>query len=153
MNRRAFFRTLASGLTVATFVDVDPARVLWVPGKKLISIPAPRFDPRFLVRVRAGKAGYYKIPTGLIRSVTQKLPACEVLLQQVHVENFLCLAPARSSVAIAVTALDLGVPSLGLWPEPAHDTVLAVEYFPMPPAERARPAHWDAPPLPPDRSW
>lgn len=33
MNRRAFFSTLIGAMTL------DPERALWVPGKKLISIP------------------------------------------------------------------------------------------------------------------
>lgn len=36
MNRRAFFSTLAAGLAAAA----DPERLLWVPGRKLISIPS-----------------------------------------------------------------------------------------------------------------
>lgn len=38
MNRRGF---LGSLLAAATF---DPERALWTPGKKTISIPAPRVD-------------------------------------------------------------------------------------------------------------
>ena len=37
MNRRSFFATLAAGLAAAA----DPERLLWVPGKKMISIPKP----------------------------------------------------------------------------------------------------------------
>lgn len=37
MNRRAFFSTIAAGLAAAA----DPERLLWTPGKKLISIPRP----------------------------------------------------------------------------------------------------------------
>lgn len=37
MNRRAFFGVLAAGLVAAA----DPERLLWVPGRKLISIPKP----------------------------------------------------------------------------------------------------------------
>lgn len=40
MNRRAFL-----GALLAAFV-VDPERLLWIPGRKLVSIPKPR--PRFL---------------------------------------------------------------------------------------------------------
>lgn len=36
MNRRAFLVSVAAVLTL------DPERALWVPGKKLISVPAPR---------------------------------------------------------------------------------------------------------------
>lgn len=45
MNRRAFFASLTAAFAL------DPERVLWTPGKKLISIPKPRrryrlaFDP------------------------------------------------------------------------------------------------------------
>ncbi len=35
MNRRDFFGTLVASLAL------DPERLLWVPGKKLISIPNP----------------------------------------------------------------------------------------------------------------
>jgi hypothetical protein len=38
MNRRAFLASVAAALVL------DPERALWVPGKKLISIPAPPFD-------------------------------------------------------------------------------------------------------------
>ncbi len=36
MNRRSFLATIAAGLAL------DPERALWVPGKKLISIPRPK---------------------------------------------------------------------------------------------------------------
>ncbi len=36
MNRRAFLAALIAGATL------DPEKLLWVPGKKLISIPPPR---------------------------------------------------------------------------------------------------------------
>jgi hypothetical protein len=39
MNRRAFLAALAAGLVL------DPERLLYVPGKKLISIPKPRLGP------------------------------------------------------------------------------------------------------------
>ncbi len=39
MNRRLFLSTLAAGLAGAT---LDPEKLLWTPGKKLISIPAPQ---------------------------------------------------------------------------------------------------------------
>lgn len=42
MNRRAFLASVAAALTL------DPERLLWVPGKKLISVPAPRVEKRFL---------------------------------------------------------------------------------------------------------
>lgn len=38
MNRRGFFGLLAGFAATAT---MDPERLLWVPGKKLISIPSP----------------------------------------------------------------------------------------------------------------
>jgi hypothetical protein len=38
MNRRAFFSVLA-GAAAASY---DPERALWIPGRKLISIPKPR---------------------------------------------------------------------------------------------------------------
>jgi hypothetical protein len=43
MNRRAFFSALAAGIATA---QMDPDRLLWVPGRKLISIPAEA--PRLL---------------------------------------------------------------------------------------------------------
>jgi hypothetical protein len=36
LNRRSFLAILAAGLAL------DPERMLWLPGKKLISIPKPR---------------------------------------------------------------------------------------------------------------
>lgn len=47
MTRRSFFGMLAAGLAAA----VDPERLLWVPGRKLISIPKSRsqfVDPRVI---------------------------------------------------------------------------------------------------------
>lgn len=38
MNRRHFFGLLAAGLAAAA----DPERAVWLPGRKLISIPKPR---------------------------------------------------------------------------------------------------------------
>jgi hypothetical protein len=40
MNRRGFFGSLAAILAGAT---LDPEKLLWVPRKKLISIPPPRW--------------------------------------------------------------------------------------------------------------
>jgi hypothetical protein len=39
MNRRRFFGSLAA---IAAAAALDPERALWIPNKKLISIPAPR---------------------------------------------------------------------------------------------------------------
>ncbi len=39
MNRRAFLTALVAAPAALAF---DPERALWMPGKKLISIPAPR---------------------------------------------------------------------------------------------------------------
>ncbi|MES2136627.1 MAG: hypothetical protein V4502_06155 [Pseudomonadota bacterium] len=36
MNRRGFLASIAAALVL------DPERALWVPGRKLISVPAPR---------------------------------------------------------------------------------------------------------------
>jgi len=36
MNRRSFLALLAASLTL------DPERMLWIPGRKLISVPKPR---------------------------------------------------------------------------------------------------------------
>ena len=41
LNRRNF---LSSLLGTASAFALDPERLLWVPGKKLISIPAPTVD-------------------------------------------------------------------------------------------------------------
>jgi hypothetical protein len=38
MNRRSFFSSLAGA---AAALSLDPDRALWVPGRKLISIPKP----------------------------------------------------------------------------------------------------------------
>lgn len=46
MNRRGFLSGLLGGAAALT---LDHERVLWVPGKKLISIPKP--SPRLLYRV------------------------------------------------------------------------------------------------------
>lgn len=40
MNRRAFLERLIG--TAAAVAVVDPERLLWTPGARLISIPAPR---------------------------------------------------------------------------------------------------------------
>jgi len=42
VNRRGFFRSLIGGAAAA--VVLDPEKLLWVPGKKVISIPAPTID-------------------------------------------------------------------------------------------------------------
>lgn len=47
MNRRGFLAALAGAFVT------DPERLLWVPGKKLISIPAP---PKVFIQ-----AGWYKL--------------------------------------------------------------------------------------------
>ena len=41
LNRRGFFTALAGGLAAAAF---DPERLLWIPGRKLISIPAVAWE-------------------------------------------------------------------------------------------------------------
>ena len=45
MNRRGFLGFLAG---VASTAVLDPERLLWVPGAKLISIPAPVVVPQFI---------------------------------------------------------------------------------------------------------
>lgn len=47
LSRRAFFGLLA---TVAARATLDPERLLWVPGAKLISIPAPTRDMAAILR-------------------------------------------------------------------------------------------------------
>lgn len=45
-SRRGFLASVAAALTL------DPERALWVPGKKLISIPKPiAFDPTFVPKL------------------------------------------------------------------------------------------------------
>jgi hypothetical protein len=53
MNRRGFLAALAGGAAAAA----DPDRLIWTPGRLLISIPPPRrytlyvrLPPRFIVR-------------------------------------------------------------------------------------------------------
>lgn len=46
MNRRGFLSTLLGGAAMA----LDPERLLWVPGKKLISIPKPQGIDLELIR-------------------------------------------------------------------------------------------------------
>ena len=43
-SRRGFLGFLASAVATAT---LDPERLLWVPGQKLISIPSPTVAPLF----------------------------------------------------------------------------------------------------------
>ena len=50
MTRRGLFGILGAAVAAAT---LDPDRLLWVPGKKLISIPAPRVFRPGPVRVSA----------------------------------------------------------------------------------------------------
>lgn len=54
-SRRGFLAAVA-----AAFV-VDPERLLWVPGKKLISIPKPAGIPMRLMRELDMTTGYYYI--------------------------------------------------------------------------------------------
>ncbi len=44
MNRRGFLGAIIAGLAF------DPERLLWVPGKKLISVPKPRTTIGYLIR-------------------------------------------------------------------------------------------------------
>ena len=46
MNRRGFFGLIAAGVAAAA----DPERLLWTPGKKLISIPKPVLTPVMTLR-------------------------------------------------------------------------------------------------------
>jgi hypothetical protein len=51
MNRRAFLGALGAAIAGAT---LDPERLLWVPGRKRIFIPAPQpavFLPPFFVAI------------------------------------------------------------------------------------------------------
>ena len=98
MNRRGFFSVLAGMAATAT---LDPERLLWVPGKKLISIPKPipetwgaglQFFTEFPERINGlhtvgeslfamTEGGLYRIhPTGLfekIASVIGPAVTCE----------------------------------------------------------------------------
>ena len=40
-TRRSFLASVAAALAGAAAFEKDPERALWVPGKKLISVPAP----------------------------------------------------------------------------------------------------------------
>lgn len=55
MNRRAFLTTLAAAFAL------DPERALWVPGRKLISIAAPRVPFDYRDRFRAADAALEKV--------------------------------------------------------------------------------------------
>ena len=55
MNRRGFISAMMGGFVA------DPERLLWVPGKKLISIPANRLK-RFRVTCVVGPNCYYAEP-------------------------------------------------------------------------------------------
>jgi hypothetical protein len=60
-TRRSFFRAFAGA--VATAAAVDPERLLWTPGKKLISIPNRRLQ-RFLVTedlIWLGETGMFTV--------------------------------------------------------------------------------------------
>jgi len=55
MNRRAFLASLGGAAALA----LDPERALWVPGAKLISIPAPRvLVPETWVIPPGGRVSY-----------------------------------------------------------------------------------------------
>lgn len=141
MNRRVFFQTLAAGAIAATFVNFDPERALWVSGKKLISIPRPRLDPRFLVHMRAGKPGCYRIPEGAIRLIIEKLPRYEAALPQVDYGWFSRLrggSPGGPQAVWVGRHGPSGFFGIEVYPVPNRDTVLAVEYFPTPPSELFR---------------
>ncbi len=58
MNRRGFLGILGAAIAGAT---LDPERLLWEPGKKLISIPKPRFLGPVYERGR-----YYDMHRGLV---------------------------------------------------------------------------------------
>lgn len=47
MNRRGFLSTLAGALLASS--QLDPEKALWVPGKKLISIPQPSLSIELVV--------------------------------------------------------------------------------------------------------
>lgn len=54
-SRRAFLAAIAAAFAL------DPERALWVPGKKLISIAAPRVPFDYTDRIRAAEAALEKI--------------------------------------------------------------------------------------------
>ena len=136
MNRREFLTALAAGLGVVKVV-FDPERALWIPGKKHISIPAvrpPVFDPRFLVHVKAGKAGPYRLPSGvLVRRVNQKLPQYEVAVEMRAPWELAHMPVAAGPLAYSASVWpEFGGPELHLWPVPTQDAVLAVAYERLP---------------------
>jgi hypothetical protein len=136
MDRRAFLRTLTGGAVAATFVSFDPERALWVPGKKLISIPQPRFDPRFLVHVRAGAPGCYRIPEGTVYRVTEKLPRYEIPLARIDYSAVILrrgATPGRPEAVWVNRHGPDGFLAIELYPVPTQDTVVAIEYFPTQP--------------------
>ena len=55
MNRRNFLSTFA---TAAAALVLDPERLLWVPGKKLISVPAP---PKVFYEAIVFHEKYFKV--------------------------------------------------------------------------------------------
>lgn len=58
MNRRGFLRGLIAAGAAA--ISVDPDRLLWVPGKRLISIPKPMPPP--VPRNRIGDTIKVRLP-------------------------------------------------------------------------------------------
>lgn len=81
MNRRGFLTALLSS---AAAVAIDPERLLWVPGRKLISIPTPQihrygtiYVQKGIIRIgqtllvpeypRQGRPGNYKPMPSIVR--------------------------------------------------------------------------------------
>jgi hypothetical protein len=77
MNRRSFLTALASALVL------DPERLLWVPGQKLISIPKPS-KPRYLHIDGQIAFPFYDSSNGLARwfVMYREMPLGKVLVEQ-----------------------------------------------------------------------
>jgi hypothetical protein len=107
MNRRAFLASLAAALAL------DPERALWVPGKKLISIPPPgrwcvrylsEWDPIWLAMVQRVDAMYgMELPHGFsaTTSVIVSDPDLRRAMQQLTASLPSADIPAESLVEAA----------------------------------------------------
>jgi hypothetical protein len=129
LNRRSFFKALTGGIG-AVIVSLDPEKALWVPGSKLISIPKPRFDPRFLVRLRPGQLTY-SVPPGIIARITAKLPGhsnIETAVQLIAPHHRLPWLEYDGPIRYAAVTPGYPQDHLLVWPAPARDSVIAVEY-------------------------
>jgi hypothetical protein len=68
MNRRAFFATIAAGLAASA----DPERLLWVPGRKLISIPPITATPLWnLGKIEPINPRNFRVPMTIVHDITR----------------------------------------------------------------------------------